>query len=134
MGHRAEPAPRPERRPTAAPDADGRANLLEYVLGGSALSADPAFDPTLTLSGDNLVYTFTRSDRSEADTTLVVQYGDSLLTAGTWTPVPIAATSTTTGEVIVTIAENATAPDTVAVTIPRGTAPALFIRLRANRP
>ncbi len=126
--------PGPDTAITADPEADGRSNLLEYVLGGSALTADPAFNPTITNSAANLVYTFSRTDRSEADTTLVVQYGSSLLTVGTWTNVPVGATSSTTGDVTVTVAENATAPDTVTVTIPRGAASTLFVRLRATRP
>jgi hypothetical protein len=118
---------------TADPDADGRANLLEYILGGAARTADPIFNPTATNSGANLVYTFARADRSETDTTLVVQYGTSLLAAGTWTDVPIGATSGTFGDVTVTITENAAGPDTVTVTIPRGSSPTLFVRLSATR-
>jgi hypothetical protein len=117
----------------ADPDADGRANLLEYILGGAARTADPIFNPTVTNSGNNLVFNFARADRSEADTTLVVQYGPSLLTPGTWTNVPIGATSSTTGDVTVAITENAAAPDTVTVTIPRGSSPTLFVRLSASR-
>jgi hypothetical protein len=118
---------------TADPDADGRANLLEYILGGAARTADPIFSPTVTNSGANVVYAFGRADRSETDTTLVVQYGTSLLTTGTWTNVPIGASSGTFGDATVTITENAAGLDTVTVTIPRGSSPTLFVRLSATR-
>ena len=118
---------------TADPDADGRANLLEYILGGAARTADPIFNPTATNSGANVVYAFARADRSETDTTLVVQYGTSLLTTGTWTNVPIGASSGTFGDATVTITENAAGLDTVTVTIPRGSSPTLFVRLSATR-
>ena len=115
------------------PEADGRVNLLEYVLGGSALDADPAFSPVLTISGSDAVFTFTRADRSEADTTLAVEYSDSLATGATWTAVTVGATSRTADFVAVNITENGSAADTVVVTIPRGDSPALFVRLRATR-
>ena len=115
------------------PEADGRVNLLEYVLGGSALDADAAFSPVLTVSGSDAVFTFTRADRSEADATLAVEYSDSLATGATWTVVPVGATSSVSGAVTVGIAENGIAADSVVVTIPRGASPTFFVRLRASR-
>jgi cysteine synthase len=87
----------------------------------------------LTISGSDAVFTFTRADRSEADTTLVVEYSDSLATGATWTAVTVGATSGTADFVAVNITENGSAADTVVVTIPRGDSPALFVRLRATR-
>lgn len=119
---------------TADPDADGLSNLLEYVLGGTALTQDPTLNPTIALSGGDVVYAFNRTDRSEADTSLLVRYATTLQTGTVWTEVEIGAASGTSGVASVIVEENAAASDAVQVSIPRGASPTLFVRLSATRP
>jgi hypothetical protein len=111
------------------PEFDGIANLLEFVLGGEPLASDPSILPDLAVTPSDFVFTFTRSDESEAEAALVFQYGSSLTG---WTNVTIGTVSA--GQVAVT--ENGNAPDSVAVTIPRTNAVGgkLFGRLNATTP
>lgn len=112
----------------AAVDAefDGISNALEFVLGGNPLASDTLTLPVLTTTATDFIYTFNRADESEAEIGLTFQHGSNLTG---WTDVAIGATSA--GVVVVT--ENAAAPDTVVVTIPKSAATSgkLFGRLRA---
>jgi hypothetical protein len=117
--------------PDADPDADGIPNLLEFVLGGQPRQSDSSTRPTAIVTGGNLVFTFARADASEIGNTLLVQYGTDL---ATWTDVPVGAGNSVAGAVNVTVAENASAPDTITVTIPQGAATRIFARLKASRP
>lgn len=108
-------------------DNDGMPNLLEYVLGGNPTVADGgSTKPTSQQSGGNLVFTYTRSDDSELDTTQIVQYGSNLTG---WTDVAIGATSGG----MVGITENGAGADTVTVTIPMSGNPKLFARLKVTK-
>ncbi|MES2922170.1 MAG: autotransporter-associated beta strand repeat-containing protein [Verrucomicrobiota bacterium] len=110
-------------------DGDGLKNLLEYTLGGSPLASDAA-GLTGIRSGGNFVVTFKRSDLSETDTTLVLQYGTNL--AG-WTDIPIGASP---GAGMVAIGEDSPTADldTVTVTIPTGGAAKFFAHLKVIKP
>lgn len=101
--------------PDQDPDSDGIANVLEFVLGGNPLVSDIDKLPSLTADDNNFIFTFNRSDESEAEVSLFFQYGSDL---ASWTDEAIGATSA--GHVAVT--ENATSPDTVVVTIARSLA------------
>ena len=111
--------------PAADPDFDGISNLLEFVLGGNPLVSSTDKLPELDASGTNFVFTFQREDDSEAEVVLTFQHGTDL--AG-WTDVAIDADGNAP---VVTVTENADAPDDITVTIPKGTETEIFGRLRA---
>ena len=107
---------------TADPDADGLNNLLEYVLGGNPSLNDAAsILPTRSVSGDNLVLSFKRTDQSEVDTTVKGQWCTDLLT---WTDVAPTLVS-----------ENGAAADDMTVSVPLADAVngKLFLRLGATK-
>jgi T5SS/PEP-CTERM-associated repeat protein/autotransporter-associated beta strand protein len=112
---------------TQDPDGDGNSNVLEFVLGGNPLASDRSISPVETLTADNLVFTFNRSDASKQEVSLAFQSGTDL---ASWTEVAIGASSA--GSVVVV--ENADAPDTITVTLPRANAVGgkLFGRLKAT--
>jgi autotransporter-associated beta strand protein len=112
--------------PTQDPEFDGISNLLEFILGGNPLASDPSILPVQTLTPTDFVFTFSRADESESETTQKFQYGSTLTN---WTDVPIGAVSSPG----VGITENGASPDTVVVTIPRTNAIGgkLFGRLNA---
>jgi hypothetical protein len=113
----------------ADPEGDGIANGLELVLGGAPRSSSSSVLPTASNSGGYFTFTFTRTDDSEGKATLVVQYSTDF---STWTSVPVGATSSTSGGVIVTVAENGTANDTITVQIPVSAETKIFARLIAT--
>ncbi|BCU76788.1 autotransporter-associated beta strand repeat-containing protein [Luteolibacter sp. LG18] len=119
--------PANKRGPLDDYDNDGVPNLIEYVLGGDPTLADNGtIGSTVQTSGNNLVFTYHRGDDTETDTTQVVQYGSDFTG---WTDVPIGASSGG----LVTIAENGGGADTVTVTIPMGSNPKLFARLKVTK-
>jgi hypothetical protein len=111
---------------TQDPDGDGNSNLLEFALGGNPLASDATIMPVETLTAENLIFTFNRSDASEQEVALGFQSSSDLTT---WTEVAIGATSA--GSVVVV--ENGAEPDTVTITLPRSNEAGgkLFGRLKA---
>jgi autotransporter-associated beta strand protein len=118
-----------EKLPDADPDADGVANLLEYVLNGLPTTADPSILPAPSLTPTHFVFSFTRREESAATTTQVFEYGSTL---GAWTPVSITA-PTGPGVSLGTLAGGIR---TVTVSVPRSTAidGRLFGRLKVTTP
>ncbi|BCU79355.1 autotransporter-associated beta strand repeat-containing protein [Luteolibacter sp. LG18] len=110
------------------PDHDGISNALEFVLGGNPLASDAANLPTVTTDATNFIFTFNRSDDSEAEVALTFQYGSNLTG---WTDVAIGPVDAAP----VFVVENGAAPDTVAVFIPKSNAVGgkLFGRLKATK-
>jgi hypothetical protein len=105
--------------PTQDPDHDGISNLMEYVLGGmpaGAGAADLSILPKQTLDATNLVLTFRRSDLSEADTAVVVQWSTDL---ATWLDFATIGAADALPAVDVTEDLPSAALDTVVVAIPR---------------
>ena len=108
------------------PDEDGLKNGVEYVLGGIPTDCDVGTkSPTGSISGNSYIFTFTRTDASETDTTVTVEYGDDLSFSNS---VPIGATSAGT----VSITEHDAEPDTVVVAIPTVGATRIFVRVHAT--
>jgi len=120
------------------PEADGLPNGIEWVLGGDPLARDsasiaPFFDEHDVL---NFAFTFPRTDESESGTTVFVEYS-ATLSAGGWTQVPIGASdSSAPNSVTVKVTENAGAPDTIKVILPKSLAlnGRLFARLKVSVP
>jgi autotransporter-associated beta strand protein len=112
------------------PDFDGMSNLLEYVLNGDPTASDPAILPDLDASGADFVFTFHRRNESKDDTTQVFQYNEDL--GATWTEIPIPAASA--GAVVITPDTPEAGVDQVVVSIPKGSSPKLFGRLKATQP
>ena len=117
------------------PDFDGISNLMEYVLGGVPVgigSNNNTVLPIQSLDATNLVLTFRRSDISESDVTLKVQWSDTL---GTWNDFVTVGAGDLLPAVDVSEDVPSTDLDTVVVTIPRNTAPGgkLFVRLQATK-
>jgi autotransporter-associated beta strand protein len=121
--------------PTDDPDNDGIENLLEYVLGGIPIGAgasDTSILPTRTLTSTDLVLTFERSDLSESDVTLKVQWSTDL---AIWNNFATIGEVSALPEVEVTEDSPTADLDTIKVNIPRSLAPGgeLFGRLHAEK-
>ncbi|MEO6477246.1 autotransporter-associated beta strand repeat-containing protein [Luteolibacter sp.] len=115
------------------PDGDGVSNVLEYVLGGIPIGAgagNPSILPSQTLTATDLILTFKRSDLSEADVVLKVQWSADL---ATWNDFATVGAVDALPAVDVTEDSPTADIDTVVVTIPRSVTGGgkLFGRLQA---
>jgi fibronectin-binding autotransporter adhesin len=117
------------RSPDVDFDGDGLANGIEFVLGSDPIASGSAGIVGSTASGSNLVLTFKRSEASKAYAVLV-EHGTTLASWPGQVPVP---TGAVTGPPV-TVVDNAAAADDITVTIPKGTDPKKFARVRANIP
>ena len=119
----------------ADPDHDGIPNLLEWILNSNpAVNSRSSLPQPATVS-TNATFTFSRTDESEATTTLTAQWSGDLLN---WHNVPIGAVSSgpDANGATVSVTENGTAPDTIVVSVPKSNNPLgpIFIRLQATSP
>lgn len=110
------------------PDNDGISNLLEYVLGGDPLSNNRTILPFRSDDATSINFSFTRSDASETDVQLNVQWSTDLVN---WTNIPVGAGDSAG----VTVLEGGGADDIVTVVIPKSNAVngKLFVRLKATK-
>lgn len=126
--------PGKEKGATDDPDKDGIQNLAEFYLDGNPLANDQGILPVATLDASYLTLSFKRRDDAELDVaSQAIQYGTNV---AAWTDVSIGALSSTSGAgVIVTVTENADAPDTITVQIPRtlNLGGKLFARLNVTK-
>jgi hypothetical protein len=110
-------------------DLDGLPDGVEYVVGTNPKVAN-ASPVTLDASGSDLVFTFPRDDASETpDATVTVEIGTTL---DSWPLVYQVGADTISSDPGVTVSENAAAPDTITVTVPKNTDPAKFGRLKVT--
>ena len=120
---------------TQDPDHDGLSNLLEFYLGGNPLGSSSAQVPAASTDGTYLILTFQRDDTASAAVTAqVAEYGSNLTG---WTDVTlgtVAGTVTDGNGVVVMVADNGAAPDTVTVKIPKilSGGGKLFVRLKVS--
>jgi hypothetical protein len=98
------------------PDHDGISNVLEFVLGGNPLSTSTTILPTASVSGNDFIYTFKRTEFS----TDLNDWSESH---------NVSSNSSVSGSATITVAENGNADDTITVTRPKGTATQLFARI-----
>ncbi len=125
----------PSAAADADPDADGSANLLEWILGGNPTVADAAADaPQLVKDATHLNLVFDRADATESAVALVARWGVDL---AAWNNVSVGASSSgpDANGVTVTVVENGSAADTVTVSVPlaRAVGGRLFLNLRATK-
>ena len=78
-----------DKSPHGDPDNDGVGNLLEYVLAGDPRVRDNAILPAATLSGNELVFTFSRLASSSNHTSQFFQHSGNL---SLWTDIPLTGT------------------------------------------
>jgi uncharacterized delta-60 repeat protein len=114
----------------ADPEHDGLANAAEYIVGGNPILPSTSTRPTVSLTGDSMVFTFPRDDASEtADVTLTVEVSTDLIS---WPAVFIIGANTAASSPSVSILENGVAADTITVTIAKGAYTSLFARLKVT--
>lgn len=122
--------------PLQDPDNDGIPNLMEYVLGGipaGAGAANATILPDQSLDATDLILTFTRSDLSETDTVLKVQWSTDLTT---WTDFVTVGAADSLPAVDVTESADPSVIDGVVVRIPRAgheSGGKLYGRLKAEK-
>jgi hypothetical protein len=115
----------PENAPTADPDKDGIANLVEYVVqGGDPSVSTTGILPTLDASGENFVFTYLRRTAATG-VTQTFQYGNDL---SGWTDVPIIEGG------MISITSPEAGIEQVVITVDKGAEIELFGRLQVTRP
>ena len=117
--------------PGGDPDNDGVMNLLEYVLNGNPTAADTNRLPSVAVTTDDYVFTFTRRSESATDTTQTFQYSVDLTNPSSWTDLGV--TAPTAAQVV--IGADTAGEQTVTVTLPKALAVGgrLFGRLQVTQ-
>ena len=110
-------------------DGDGVSNAVEYVLGGSKNTNDVAKLPKASTSGGNVLFTFTRDQKSiDGTTTVAFEVSADL---ATWPSAYTVGADTAHSDSGVTVIKD-TSPgfDTVTLTVPQGSGSGKFARLK----
>ncbi len=120
-----------QKAPDADPDGDGVVNLLEFVLGGNPGAPDGSAIVSQVLPGHIFQIAFPRSDESEGDLRLLVEYADDPRLG--WSEFEIGATGSNSGGIESTVEERGSQPDWITVGIPMDLHPVRFVRLVAEQ-
>ena len=116
----------PDNEPSADPDNDGIANLMEYVLqGGDPSVSTTGTLPTLDASGVNFVFTYFR--RAAATGTIQTFEYSSTLDASSWIPVAIP------GGAGVVVTDQGAGIEKVEITLAKAGDTKLFGRLQVEK-
>ncbi len=112
-------------------DNDGVLNAVEYVLGGDVLTNDLSKLPVISSSGENILFTFQRTQTSiNATTALLIQVGTTL---HAWPDNYTVGADTATSSDGVTVLKGFPAGfDTVTLSVPKAPDLQKFIRLNVN--
>ncbi len=105
-------------------NGDGENNLMEFATGQNpnAATTKPG---SLAKNGTNLEFTYTRSKAAMSDgVAFTVEWSDTLV-AGSWSADGVNQTALVTGQ---------GATDRVTATVPAGTGPRRFVRLKVTKP
>ena len=120
--------------PTGTPsddfDGDGVPNAIEYVLGGTATGNDLGKLPVISTSGGNMIFRFIRDQNSiDTSTNVAIEVGNTL---SAWPETYLIPTTATANNPGVTVIKNSPGPgsDTVTLTVPQGSPPRKFARLK----
>ena len=113
------------------PDADGYANLLEYVTGGNPNAVDTAARMLGGRTNNLLTLRFTRATNA-TDATLIVEGSSSALNGAAWTGIATNTGGSWGGATNVT--ESGPSPVLVTVEDTAAGATNRFLRLRVTRP
>jgi hypothetical protein len=113
----------------ADPDADGVANLAEFVLHGDPRAADPSILPKPALTATTVEFSFRRRADSIADT---LQYFESSATLADWTSLRISPPT----DPCVFVSPVGNGLETITISLPANSGPRarLFGRLRVSLP
>ena len=104
-------------------------NAAEYVLGGTVTTNDLSKLPAASISGSNLLFTFNRSQASiDGSTVVTIEVGTTLLAWPDSHSVPGPAQANVPGVTIVK--DTSVGFDTVTLSVPMGTDPKKFARLK----
>ena len=110
-------------------DGDGVNNAAEYVLGGTVTTNDLSKLPAASISDSNLLFTFNRSQASiDGSTVVTIEVGTTLLAWPDSYSVPGPAQANVPGVTIVK--DTSVGFDTVTLSVPMGTDPKKFARLK----
>lgn len=120
-----------DRAIQADPDADGYANLLEYVTGGNPTNSDQIARMGGARTNGVLALRFTRNT-SATDATLFVEGGFAVTNNAAWTGIAMNSNGLWSGAATVTEGGGNPASVTVQDIVPGATN--RFLRLRATRP
>lgn len=113
--------------PEGDADLDGIDNAVEYVTGGNPTVSSQAPSPLATFTATDVIFTFSRPDSSETpDVSTVLEVGTTL---DLWPVTYNIGATTATSSPGVTVTENGTDPDTIAITVPKGVDTTKFARL-----
>jgi autotransporter-associated beta strand protein len=117
--------------PDADPDRDGRANVLEWMLGGNPATPDAAsHQPAVAKDATHLTVTFSRNDDSEGELASELQYTTDFVT---WESLNITSNEWSSPDgTSLSITENDDAPDTITVKIPNTGNARMFVRIFAE--